>query len=130
MLKLSWLATISSPKPALARWSRLHNKLVLDGAGASGQISCPAHDCDASVSLKSAEKYISAEVARKYLKVAQTISKKWCPRQGCQRAVSLPEGEHLSPRPAVNGRHTLQTLTGVFQVPSVSHSVDCGGWHY
>ena len=56
--------------------------------------------------------------------------KKRCPYPGCQRAVSLPESEHLSPRPAINGRHAVKTLTGLFQVPSVSHSVDCGSWHY
>ena len=116
--------------------NHLHNRIVSEGGG--GSFVCPAVDCQARIPPKVAEKYVSPALAKNYLNSrnsfaaeAANSSRKWCPYPGCQRSVSLPDSERLSPRqPAVNGRNALKTLTGLFQVPSVSHSVDCGGWHY
>jgi ankyrin repeat/IBR domain-containing protein 1 len=98
----------------------LHTKIQ---DGKTDAISCPAYDCNIMVPVQVIERYVSPQMARKYLKfdldcfVETNKSIKWCPYPACQRAVNLPESER-------------QLWEDRSLVPAVSHAVDCGGGHF
>ncbi|XP_031559595.1 ankyrin repeat and IBR domain-containing protein 1-like [Actinia tenebrosa] len=108
-------------------WERYLNIKIKEGD--AHNIQCPALKCNTLVPLETIEKLVSREMASRYLLfdikafVESNPNIKWCPAQGCGRAVRLPP----SASPLVDPARTLARRRRE-ETPCLM--VDCGSAHY